>query len=114
MTTKAGGVLGLFALLYGVPVFAHGGNTHIMGTVAALDGKNVVVKDRDGKSVSVRVTKDTRYEKGEAPAAAADLNVGERVVIDVTGKDADFTATEIRFGAGHHAEEQEGGHREHH
>ncbi len=114
MKTKAGVVFALLVLLYGAPVFAHGGKTHIMGTVAALDAEHVVVKDRDGKSVSVSVTKDTTYEKGEAPATAADLKVGERVVVDVTGKEGEFTAAEIRFGASHHDEGHEGGHHEHH
>jgi hypothetical protein len=55
----------------------------------------------DGKSVSIRVTKNTTYEKREALATAADLKVGERVVVDATGKHGDFTAAEIRFSSSH-------------
>ena len=103
----------LFTLLCSAPVFAHEGKVHVMGTVTALDAEHVVVKDREGKTVPIRLTKDTKYQKGEAAAVAADLKVGDRVVIDVTGKEDDPTATEIRSsalpqpgheGASHHAD----------
>jgi MOSC domain-containing protein YiiM len=80
-----------------------------MGTVATLDAATVVVKDRDGKSVSIHVTKDTKYEKGGVTAAAADLKVGERVMVEATGKEGDFTAAEIHFGSIPH----DGDHHEH-
>ena len=99
----------LFTLLCSAPVFAHEGKVHVMGTVTALDAEHVVVKDREGKTVPIRLTKDSKYQKG----VAADLKVGDRVVIDVTGKEDDLTATEIRSsappqpgheGASHHAD----------
>jgi len=99
----------MLALLSSAPAFAHGGKTHVMGTVAALNADHVVVKNRDAQSSSIRVTKDTTYQKGEESATATDLKIGERVVVEVTGKEGDFTATEIRLGASPH----EAGHHEH-
>ncbi|MGD9724342.1 MAG: DUF5666 domain-containing protein [Pirellulales bacterium] len=75
---------------------AHEGKTHVMGTVSAVDMQRVVVADREGKTVTITLTKDTKYEQGHAPAAASALKVGTRVVIDVTGKPESLTATEIR------------------
>jgi len=90
----------MLALLCSSSALAHGGHTHIMGSVTDLSTEQITVKDRDGKSVTIRVTKDTTYQKGDAPAAAADLKVGDRVVVEATGKEgSSFTATEIRFSS---------------
>lgn len=79
---------------------AHEGKTHVMGTVTTVDAEHLVIKNRDGQSVSMHITKNTTFHKGDAPAAAGDLKAGDRVVVDVVGKDADLTATEIRVGTG--------------
>lgn len=106
----------LISLLCAHPVLAHEGKTHVMGTVAAVDAQHVVVTDRDGKEVSINLTKGTKYEKGDAPAQASALKVGARVVIDVAGTPPNLTATEIRLGpaapmSGHqHAAPHEGEH----
>ena len=89
----------LLTLLCGTPALAHEGKTHVMGTVTAGYADHVVVTDRDGKTVSIGLSKGTKYEKDNAPAAAGDLKVGDRVVIDVTGKPDNLTATEIRFSS---------------
>jgi hypothetical protein len=104
------GLVILGALFVRGPVLAHGGMTHVMGTVASLDADHIVVKDHAGANVSIRLTKDTKFEKGEAPAVAKDLTVGERVVVEATGKVGDLIAGEIHFGsmkstAGHHEHE---------
>lgn len=91
-------VLSLLLALTCTSVFAHGGKTHVMGTIGTLDTEHIVVKDREGKTVSIRLTKDTKCQKGDTPAAVGDLKVGDRVVIDVTGAQDSLTATEIRFG----------------
>ena len=86
-----------FTLICVAPAFAHGGKTHVMGTVSSLDTEHVVVKDREGKTLSIRLTKDTMYQKGDALAPASDLKVGDRVVIDVIGTKDSLAATEIRL-----------------
>lgn len=97
MTVRALALSVLLPVLCATAVRAHEGQTHVMGTVSAVDGRHVVVTDRGGKTVSIALTKDTKYEQGDAPAAASALKVGARVVIDVTGKPDSLTATDIRI-----------------
>lgn len=97
MTVRAMALSVLLSLGCATGVLAHEGKTHVMGTVSTLDAQHVVVTDRDGKTVSIALTKDTTYDQGDAPAAASALKVGARVVIDVTGKPESLTATEVRI-----------------
>lgn len=96
--------IGLLALslvvLPAAGALAHGGKTHVMGTITTVDAEHLVIKNPEGQSVSIHITKETAVHKGDAPAAAGDLKAGDRVVIDVVGKDTDLTATQIRFGTG--------------
>ena len=85
-------------------VLAHEGKSHVMGTVSAIDAERIVVTDRDGKTVSMALTNETKYAQGETPAAASAVKVGTRIVVDVTGTTESLTATEIRIapsGGGH-------------
>ena len=80
---------------------AHGGATHIMGTVTAVNGNHITVKTQDGKSEMVTLEKTTKYMNGSKPAAAADLKVGTRVVIDakMDEKLKMYAAEEVKIGA---------------
>lgn len=100
----------MLSLVCATTVLAHGGNTDIMGTVTSVSAEQVIVKDREGKSVTVRVTKDTKYRKGDAPGAAADLKVGDRVVIEAVGKADAYSAEEIRFSPSAPPSEHDGEH----
>jgi hypothetical protein len=83
-------------------LFAHGDATHLMGTVSSIDtAKNIfVIKQADGKSVSVMTDKFTKYLKSDKPTPSSDLKVGVRVVIDAKmDKTAKmFVAEEVRLG----------------
>ena len=63
-------------------VYAHGDATHITGTITAIEGDHIQVKDQAGKTVMVMLEKTTKYLKSKAPATKADLKVGTRVLID--------------------------------
>lgn len=93
------------ALVYAATAFAHGGKTHVMGTVSSVDAEHVAVKDREGKTLSIHLTKETKYQKSATPTVIGDLKVGDRVVVDATGSEDNLTAIEIRFGTA-----QESGH----
>lgn len=86
----------LLWLLVGQPAAAHEGKIHIMGTIARVDAEQVVVTDREGKQVSISLTKETKYEQGGAATTVNALKPGIRVVIDVRGSAGDFTATQVR------------------
>ena len=85
-------------LALAAPLLAHGGFTHVVGTVAAMDAAKVEVKTRAGKVVSVKLTDATKYTKGGKAAAASDMQVGLRVSVEAKGHGADLTAAEVKLG----------------
>ena len=60
--------------------FAHGGEEHVIGTVAKVEQDSITVKTTANKMVTVAVAPETKFAKAEAPAKLTDLNVGDRVV----------------------------------
>jgi len=81
-------------------VYAHGDATHITGTITAIEGDHIQVKDQAGKTVMVMLEKTTKYLKSKAPATKADLKVGTRVLIDakMDEKMKMFAAEEVSIG----------------
>ena len=64
--------------------------------MAAVD--RVTLKDRDGKDVTIKVTKDTKV-KAKPLIKVEQIKVGTRVVITaVEAKDKTMTATTIELG----------------
>lgn len=103
------GTLSLFVVLFFyASVLAHGGKPHIMGTVTTLDAQHLIVQTKEGKTISIRLQSETKYRTGKATAAGADLKVGDRVVVDMTGKGDTLTASEIRFSLAGERQGQEG------
>ena len=80
------------------PLLAHGGFTHVVGTVSAMDKTHVEVKTRAGKVVSVKLNDATKYTKSGKAAAASDMQVGQRVAVEAKGHGADLTAAEVKLG----------------
>lgn len=80
------------------PLLAHGGYTHVVGTVAAMDASHVEVKTRSGKTVSVKLSDATKYTKGSAAAAASDMQVGQRVAVEAKHKDGGLEAAQVKLG----------------
>lgn len=94
------GALAVFVVLFlHTLAFAHGTGKHIMGTLTDLNAQHMVVKTKDGKTMSILVNEKTTYRKNKAAATSADLKVGDRVVVHTTGKEEPLTAGEIRFSS---------------
>ena len=103
------GALSVFIVLFlHTLAFAHGGGMHIMGTVADLDAQHVVVKTKDGKTMSVLLNEKTTYHKGKAAVTNTDLKVGDRVVVHTIGKGDPLTAREVHFSSAGEAQGHEG------
>jgi hypothetical protein len=81
-------------------LLAHEGHDHkIMGTLTMAAADHVMLKDTEGKDVTVKVTKDTKV-KSKPVLKVEELKAGTRVVITATeGKDKSFTAKTIEVGA---------------
>ena len=108
MVKRIGTLTVCMVLFFHVLAFAHGGETHIMGTVTALDATHVEVKTKDGKNISILLNKETQYHKGTAAATSADLKVGDRAVVHATGKGDTLTAGEIHFSSAGETKGHEG------
>lgn len=108
MLTRIGTFSLFVVLFFHASVLAHEGKPHIMGTVTTLDAQHVVVQAKEGKAISIRLQSETKYRKGKATAGGADLKVGDRVVVDTTGKGGRMTASEIRFSSAAEKQGQEG------
>src|SRR4051794_2554797 len=82
------------------PVAAHPGHSHkVLGTVTAATADHVSLKDRDGKDVTVRVTKDTKV-KAKSPMKVDEIKAGTRVVVTaIMDEKSAMTATLIEIGA---------------
>jgi hypothetical protein len=94
------------------PALAHDEKVHVVGTVVSLTADRMMVKDRSDTNVAIRLSAQTKYERDQSPAAAADLAVGSRVVVDVEGAGDSTTATRVRFSAAEatpHAHHEHGG-----
>ena len=81
-------------------VRAHEGHDHkIMGTVTMAAADHVMLKDKDGKDVTVRVSNETRVKSTPA-MKVEEIKAGTRVVITATQeKDKSFKAKVIEVGA---------------
>jgi len=90
----------VLALGSGARLVAHEGHQHkVMGTVTMAAADHVMLKDKDGKDVTVKVTKDTKI-KAKPAVKVEDIKVGSRVVITaVEEKDTSMTAKSIEVGA---------------
>ena len=83
----------------GTPVFAHEGHDHkVMGTITMAATDHVMLKDKDGKDVTVKVTKDTKV-KATLVMKVQDIKAGTRVVITAQeAQDKSMTASVIEVG----------------
>jgi hypothetical protein len=83
-----------------LPAFAHEGHDHkIMGTVTMAAADHVMLKDKDGKDVTIKVTKDTRV-KSKPVLKVEEIKAGTRIVVTAAQeKDKSFTAKAIEVGA---------------
>jgi hypothetical protein len=80
-------------------VLAHEGHDHkVMGTITMVAADHVMLKDTNGKDVTVKVTKDTKINAKSA-MKVEDLLPGTRVVITASqAKDKSMTAKSIEVG----------------
>jgi hypothetical protein len=103
MTKRPFAILLTFAVLtlgWGARLLAHEGHEHkVMGTVTMAAADHVMLKDKDGKDVTIKVTKDTKV-KAKPMVKVEEIKVGTRVVVTaVEGKDKSMTAKNIEVGA---------------
>lgn len=79
---------------------AHEGHEHkVMGTVSMVAADHLMLKDKGGKELTIKVTRDTRV-KGTPPVKVEEIKAGTRVVVTaVEQKDKTLVAKAIDVGA---------------
>ena len=91
----------LALLISSALTLAQDGGGHLMGTVTAVKPDTVTIKMQDGKSETVMLEKSTKFTKDDKPAKAADLKVGDSVMINASmdTKMKMYKAQEVMLGA---------------
>jgi hypothetical protein len=92
--------LAILAFGSGARLLAHEGHEHkVMGTVTMAAADHVMLKDKDGKDVMVKVTKATKV-KAKPAVKVENIKVGSRIVVTaVEEKDKSMTAKSIEVSA---------------
>jgi len=104
MTRRGGITLLAFMLVVagGTLAFAHEGHKHkVLGTVTMAASDHVMLKDKEGKDVTVYLTKDTKVLRARKAMKVADIKTGMRVVITAVMEKEKMMATTIELGAAH-------------
>jgi hypothetical protein len=97
---KGAFVLALFLLVASIQVaFAHGGAEHVMGTVSKVSAQSVTVHTTDNKDVQVGLNAKTAYTRDKKKAAATDMKIGDRVMIEAKEVDEKLVADSVELGA---------------
>jgi hypothetical protein len=91
-------VLMAFMAFSGIAL-AHNGVEHMKGTVSQLTDKAITIDMPGMKPMTIALTADTTFAKSGKAAAAKDLKVGDRVVVDVVKKGNEMVAKAVKFGA---------------
>ncbi len=87
------------ALIVPAVARAHEHDKTVMGTVSSIDGKNLMVKTADGKSVMVMMDAKTKITKGKTKLEASVLKVGDRVVASGPEDKEMIMAETVKVGA---------------
>ena len=92
--------VGILSLGFGIPAVAHEGHAHkVMGTITMAAADHVMLKDKDGKDVTIKVTKDTKV-KAKPAMKVEEIKPGTRVVVSAfVEKDKSMRAQTIEVGA---------------
>jgi hypothetical protein len=91
--------LSILALGSSAALLAHEGHDHkVMGTVTMAAADHLMLKDTDGKDVTIQVTKDTKVKSKPVMKVEA-IKAGTRVVVTATmDKNNKLTAKTIEVG----------------
>jgi len=90
--------LGVLAIGSSNRVFAHEGHDHkVMGTVTMAMADHLMLKDKDGKDVTIQVTKDTKVKAKQA-TKVEDIKPGTRVVVTAVTEKGQMKAKTIEVG----------------
>ena len=79
--------------------WAHENDKTVMGTVSSTDGKNLMVKMADGKSIMVMMDAKTKVTLGKTKLELTAIKVGDRVVAAGPEEKDMLMAETVKVGA---------------
>jgi hypothetical protein len=80
-----------------VPLFAHD-NFRIIGTLTRVEKALIDVKNADGKTLTIKVDKQTEFVRDRKKIDASEIKTGQSVVVDAYGdSEKDLLALEVRI-----------------
>jgi hypothetical protein len=84
-----------------LPAFAgaHENDKTVMGTVSSTDGKNLMVKMADGKTIMVMMDAKTKVTQGKTKLELSAIKVGDRVVAAGPEEKEMIMAETVKLGA---------------
>ena len=92
-------VVAALALITAPSARAHEGHNHkTMGTIASVQGSNVMVKTTDGKTVMVMLDGKTKITRDKAKLDVSALKVGDRIVAEGPESKDMIMATSVKLG----------------
>jgi hypothetical protein len=94
---RAGAISLCLLIALAIPMFAHGGFDHVIGTVVGVTNNVLTVKTAKG-NVDVKLDDKTELTKGDQKAQVADLKPGTRVVVDIPEGSKDKVAHSVKLG----------------
>ncbi len=81
-------------------LLAHPGHEHkVRGTVTMAAADHVMLKNAEGKEVTVQVTKETKILKAKKPMTIEDVKAGMRVVVTAVTEKEQMMAKSIELGS---------------
>jgi hypothetical protein len=79
---------------------AHKGHAHkVMGTITTIDGRNLMIKTTDGKTVMVMLDAKTKITRGNNKVELSAVKVGDRVVAEGAEEKEMLTASTVQLGS---------------
>jgi hypothetical protein len=94
-------VLVLFVALFDIrPLWAHEGHIHVVtGTVTAMNDSRLIVNNINGRTVTIQLDHSTRDRATGKATSRAIVEIGDRVVVDVTEETDGLHAADVRYQA---------------
>jgi hypothetical protein len=92
-------LMALFLGLAALPSLAHGGGTHLKGTIVAIGADEIKLKGMDGRESEAKITATTKFVRGKGPGKKNDIKQGDRVVVHTRKRGDALEAVEVHYGA---------------
>lgn len=90
-------LLATLVVMSSTPALAHDAGVHARGTVDAISARKLVVDTAKGAK-AFTVTPKTKFTRGLDAVTAADVHVGDRVVVHGSAGNGQTEAIEVRLG----------------